>query len=118
MGKKRRGGGHYCWVCGKSKSNESFSGKGHSKHICKKCASLSPEQRKAKEERSQKEEIRRLLEGDGPYGKSKRRQEEPEAYISYDPFWEWDPQAWQITEETDETNKTGMIEFDEDDLPF
>ena len=37
--------GHYCKVCGEYKSNESFSGKGHSTHICKKCASLSPAER-------------------------------------------------------------------------
>ena len=37
--KKRRG--HFCWVCGCIKSNESFSGRGHSKHICKECSKLS-----------------------------------------------------------------------------
>ena len=37
--------GHYCKVCGEYKSNESFSGKGHSAHICKKCAVLSPAER-------------------------------------------------------------------------
>ena len=37
--------GHYCKVCGEYKSNESFSGKGHNTHICKKCASLSPAER-------------------------------------------------------------------------
>ncbi len=37
--------GHYCKVCGEYKSNESFSGKGHSAHICKKCAVLSPVER-------------------------------------------------------------------------
>lgn len=37
--------GHYCKVCGEYKSNESFSGKGHSAHICKKCAMLSPVER-------------------------------------------------------------------------
>lgn len=30
--------GHLCRICGKIKSNESFSGKGHKNHICKKCA--------------------------------------------------------------------------------
>ncbi len=39
--------GHYCKVCGEYKSNESFSGKGHNAHICKKCAALSPEARSA-----------------------------------------------------------------------
>lgn len=42
MAKKQ---GHYCKVCGMYKSNESFSGKGHSAHICKKCAALSPAER-------------------------------------------------------------------------
>ena len=31
---------HYCKICGEYKSNESFSGKGHAAHICKKCAKL------------------------------------------------------------------------------
>ncbi len=39
--------GHYCKVCGEYKSNESFSGKGHNAHICKKCAALSPPERSA-----------------------------------------------------------------------
>ena len=33
---------HYCRVCGEYKANEKFSGKGHSTHICKTCASKSP----------------------------------------------------------------------------
>lgn len=36
--------GHYCNVCGMRKSNESFSGKGHTAHICKACSQLSPAQ--------------------------------------------------------------------------
>ena len=35
--------GHYCKICGEYKANEKFSGKGHAAHICKSCASLSPE---------------------------------------------------------------------------
>ena len=31
---------HYCKICGCYKSNESFSGRGHASHICKKCAKL------------------------------------------------------------------------------
>ena len=34
---KKKHRGHYCKVCGEYKSNESFSGKGHAQHICKKC---------------------------------------------------------------------------------
>ena len=40
-GKKRRNG-HYCKVCSEYKSNESFSGKGHANHICKRCSKKSP----------------------------------------------------------------------------
>ena len=37
--------GHYCRICGSTKSNESFSGKGHRTHICKQCASMPKEKR-------------------------------------------------------------------------
>lgn len=30
--------GHYCWVCGRHKANEKFSGRGHAAHICMACA--------------------------------------------------------------------------------
>lgn len=36
---------HYCKICGEHKANEKFSGKGHAAHICKSCASKSPEQK-------------------------------------------------------------------------
>ncbi|MFR3215919.1 MAG: hypothetical protein ACLTWE_10680 [Dysgonomonas mossii] len=39
MAKKKKRG-HYCRICGASKPNEAFSGKGHTKHICKECSSL------------------------------------------------------------------------------
>lgn len=37
--------GHYCWVCGRVRANERFSGKGHARHICKQCARLPKEHR-------------------------------------------------------------------------
>lgn len=37
--------GHYCRICGKTKPNEKFSGKGHRTHICKQCARLPKEER-------------------------------------------------------------------------
>lgn len=37
--------GHYCKICGEYKANEKFSGKGHAAHICKKCQSLSADER-------------------------------------------------------------------------
>lgn len=42
---KKKLPGHYCRICGERKSNENFSGKGHSKHICKECDAL-PQERK------------------------------------------------------------------------
>lgn len=44
--KKKKHNGHYCKVCGCYKSNESFTGKGHARHICKQCQSL-PEDEQA-----------------------------------------------------------------------
>lgn len=43
MAKKKRG--HYCKICRSTKPNEAFSGKGHTKHICKECSFL-PQERK------------------------------------------------------------------------
>ena len=42
MAKKKRRSGHYCKICSSYKSNESFSGKGHANHICKRCSKKSP----------------------------------------------------------------------------
>jgi len=30
--------GHFCSICGRTKPNEKFSGKGHKNHICKLCS--------------------------------------------------------------------------------
>jgi len=30
--------GHYCRICGHTRPNEKFSGKGHSNNICKECS--------------------------------------------------------------------------------
>lgn len=46
--------GHYCRICGRSRPNEKFSGKGHSKHICKDCAKIPKEKQ---EEIDQESEI-------------------------------------------------------------
>ena len=37
--------GHYCWVCGRSRANEKFSGKDHARHVCKNCVRLPREHR-------------------------------------------------------------------------
>lgn len=45
MSKKPKRSGHYCWVCGRHRPNEKFSGKGHKAHICKECARIPVEER-------------------------------------------------------------------------
>ena len=39
--------GHYGWVCGRTRANEKFSGKGHARHVCKDCQRLPREERDA-----------------------------------------------------------------------
>lgn len=51
--------GHFCRLCGCTKPNEAFSGKGHRIHVCKACARLPKEERDAIE---QSDEIFRFLE--------------------------------------------------------
>ncbi len=46
--------GHYCRICGSSRPNEAFSGKGHRNHVCKECAKMPKSERERIE---QKEEI-------------------------------------------------------------
>lgn len=47
MSKKKRTSGHYCKICSEYKSNESFSGKGHANHICRRCSKKSPSEQVA-----------------------------------------------------------------------
>jgi cupin 2 domain-containing protein len=49
--KKKKLRGHYCWVCGCRRANEKFSGKGHTRHICKDCA---------REQRVKRREMRKI----------------------------------------------------------
>ena len=37
--------GHHCRICGRSRPNEQFSGRGHRIHVCKKCQLLPREKR-------------------------------------------------------------------------
>jgi len=42
--------GHYCRICGSTRPNEAFSGKGHRNHICKECARMPKEEKDANEQ--------------------------------------------------------------------
>jgi hypothetical protein len=46
--------GHYCRICGRSRPNERFNGRGHRIHVCKKC------QRKPNNERDRIEQLDEL----------------------------------------------------------
>ncbi len=46
--------GHYCRICGRTRPNEKFSGKGHRIHVCKECSRMPKIERKIIE---QKDEI-------------------------------------------------------------
>ena len=37
--------GCYCRICGRTRANERFSGRGHRQHVCKDCQRLPREQR-------------------------------------------------------------------------
>ena len=37
--------GHFCHICGRTRPNEKFSGRGHRNHICKDCQRMPREQR-------------------------------------------------------------------------
>ena len=37
--------GHYCRICGRSRPNEQFSGRGHRIHVCRKCQQMPREKR-------------------------------------------------------------------------
>lgn len=37
--------GHYCRICGQSRPNEQFSGRGHRIHVCKRCQRLPRQER-------------------------------------------------------------------------
>lgn len=54
--KKRRG--HFCRICGRRRSSEKFSGKGHRNHICRDCAKLPRAERDAMD---REEEIHNFL---------------------------------------------------------
>lgn len=40
--------GNYCRICGRTRANEKFSGKGHKNHICKDCSGKSGKKAKRK----------------------------------------------------------------------
>jgi hypothetical protein len=70
MAKRKKRQGHYCWCCGRRRPNERFSGRNHSRHLCKECSRLG------KTELAYRSEVRnidRLLDWDGLIRRKQRR---------------------------------------------
>ncbi len=42
--KRKKGRGLFCWSCQRYLPNERFSGRGHRRHLCKKCSKLGKEE--------------------------------------------------------------------------
>jgi hypothetical protein len=40
MSKRGKQRGHFCWCCGRIRPNETFSGRGRARHLCRDCAKL------------------------------------------------------------------------------
>jgi hypothetical protein len=61
--------GYFCWCCGQTKANERFSGRGHTRHLCKDCSRLG------KAELAYKQTIRnmtKMLDWDGNLRRKQR----------------------------------------------
>ena len=41
---------HYCKICGRSRANEAFSGKGHRDHVCRDCSRIPAKERQGVEQ--------------------------------------------------------------------
>ena len=42
--RRRTQPGHFCWACGRRRSNEKFSGRGHARHLCRDCSKLGADE--------------------------------------------------------------------------
>lgn len=94
--------GHYCRICGRTRANEKFSGKGHKRHVCKDCSGKSG--KKAAE--SEIEELVNPLEDMGlwnPEGIPLEETESEEIY-RFEDSWSYaiDPEKIDDDEEYDE----------------
>jgi hypothetical protein len=70
MAKKRKGHGYYCWFCGRTRSNEKFSGSGHARHLCKDCSKLGAVELQYRQE---KRNLENLVTWEGIIGRKQRK---------------------------------------------
>ncbi|SFG78874.1 hypothetical protein SAMN02982927_02769 [Sporolactobacillus nakayamae] len=59
--------GHYCRICGRTRPNEKFSGKGHRKHICKECSRKKPMKNSRHENDAVSAELKSLIDTMPPH---------------------------------------------------
>lgn len=74
MPKKKKLQGHYCCICDERKPNEAFSGKGHTKYVCKECEALP------QEKKNELQIINRIERAGEKYPKTRRDWELLEKY--------------------------------------
>lgn len=91
--------GHYCRICGRTRSNEKFSGKGHKNHVCKDCSGKSSKKAKKSTFTEDAQTVENLMSLDNVLIQSE------ENYFEYFWFYEGDLEI----EAGDE---------DDEDLPF
>ena len=71
---KRKRQGHYCWSCNGYLANEKFSGKGHSRHLCRNCQKLGKDELGYREALNN---LGRCVGFDGIISRRRRKQFEP-----------------------------------------
>jgi hypothetical protein len=62
--------GHYCWSCQQKLANENFSGRGHTRHLCKSCKQLGKEEL---EFRSELNNLERCMTWEGIVPRKRRK---------------------------------------------
>lgn len=103
--------GHYCRICGRTRANEKFSGKGHAKHICKDCAGKSG-RRKGKHLKS---------EGEFPLDRDFMLQDDLSAdEMEEDLSWLFgeEPQQMEWEMDTECFEEKEEADFDDWEIPF
>ncbi|MGG5254222.1 hypothetical protein ACQYAD_12070 [Neobacillus sp. SM06] len=90
MGKKKRRG-HFCIGCEEYLPNEKFSGKGHRKHLCKKCQKSNKAQSTNQYSDENFAFIASYTSNGFPYGITYEEWEEIEpSFEEKDPEWEYE----------------------------
>lgn len=103
--------GHYCRICGRTRSNEKFSGKGHKKHICKDCSGKSGRKKRKSEETFDEfdRELDFLMKQDFEYEVT-----EDELYCIFGEM----PEQMEMEIETDISFEIRDVEINDPDIPF